>query len=357
MRTSYSRLMTFLQCGEFYRHRYLLGTPYEQVLEEALLQGNLTHRGLEELLLHPERERQDILYEVLQDWLTKDCQLNCGSEEAEGIYEFGLILATFFYRASCRYQGEYGEAIRNKDGSVPKDLRNYPPASWAQIFKENRELAELRQSLDNWASSQQAVFSKCSFSFMVGKCFDWVLHFRYPDDFEETLMVEYEFSPMDRDERLVPFGSELYLNGKIDWAYKNVAGELVVCDHKTSSHPPQPQDVAHSPQLLMYSYAIWQIYGRWPEKICIHHVPTGQFFMHPVEPETAMQVYKYLLELQKSVESGQFHRRLPTEYNSPCLRRDYRTQELVKVCPFLQHCWPTYAEKLETLSYLNQEVV
>ena len=355
MRTSYSRLMAFLQCGEFYRHRYVLNTPHEQVLEEALLQGVLTHAGLEQILKHPQREREVILYEILPEWLRRDCRLDCTDEEVETIYSFALILARLFYRASARYRGEYEEPIRNKDGSIPKDLRNYPPASWVQVFKDNPEWAELRQNLDNWASSQQALFTRVSFSFLVGKCFDWILHFRYPEDFVETILVEYEFSPPERDEDLVPFGDG-YFNGKIDWAYKNDRGELVVCDHKTSSNPPLPEDVVHSPQLLMYCYALHCLFGGWPERICIHHVPTGQFLVHPVDVAMVYRVRDYLWEIHQATQQQRFYRRLPTEYNSPCLRRDYRTQELVKTCPFLSYCWPEYAAKLATIPFLDQDV-
>ena len=352
MRTSYSRLMSYLQCGEFYRHRYIAGTPYEPIMEEALIQGVLTHAGLETILRGEETDREKILYQILEEWLKKDCRLEFDEQELEGIYSFSLILARLFYRASGRYRNEYEEAIRNKDGSVPKDLRNYPPASWVQIFRENPDWAEMRQNLDNWASSQQELFTRTSFSFIVGKCFDWVLHFRYPENFEETLLVEYEFSPLKEDRDLVPFGN-VYFNGKIDWAYRTKEGELVICDHKTSSQPPQPQDVAHSPQLLIYSYAIWKLCGAWPEKVGIHHVPSGMYILQDVDKECALRVRDYLLDLQYAAEAGKFHRRLPTEYGTPCIKRDYKSQEVVKLCPFLEYCWPEYSAMLTGLSSLD----
>jgi hypothetical protein len=344
--------MSYLQCGEYYRHRYVVNTPYEPVLEEALLQGTFTHSGLEQILKGQEPDREVILYEILRGWLARDCRLQVEESEYEAIYGFGLVLAKLFYRASGRYRGEYEEPIRNKDGSIPKDLRNYPPASWSQIFKENPDWALMRLNLDNWASAQQELFTKVSFSFMVGKCFDWILHFRYPDDFEETLLVEYEFSPIGEDRDLVPFGS-IYFNGKIDWAYRNKQGELVICDHKTNNQPPQPQDVAHSPQLLMYSYAVYRICGAWPELVCIHHVPSGQYCAQRVDKDCVWRVLDYLLEVHQSAEAGHYTKRLPTEYGSPCIKRDYRTQEVIKLCPFLEHCWPEYKQMLMGLSYLN----
>lgn len=347
MRISYSRVASYLQCGEYYRHYYLLHTPAETPLDESLLQGVLTHAGLERVLLQPEQSRARVLAEVLPRWLVEDCRLPVADLDVAALWEFGVAFGKLLYRASSRYRGEYGEAIRNKDGSTPKDLRNYPPGSWGRALAEQGDLSQLRLHWDNWAAAAQPFFQSTSFSFLLGRCCDWVLHFRYPDEHRQTLLVEYEFSPPDSDEQQVYLAGDVALNGRIDWVFLRDDDRLVVCDHKTSSQPPAAADVFHSPQLAVYAFAVHRLFGVWPDLVAIHHVPSGTYHYQAVDPGVVEQVLDYVVAAYRQMEQGTFRRRLPTEYSTPCVRRDYRTGLVVKTCPYLAHCWPSYYQALQ----------
>lgn len=346
MRLSYSRLLAYLQCGEYYRHYYVARTPVQFPLEEALVQGTLAHAGLELVLRQPERAREEVIAEVLGPWLIRDCQLDVTGVDVAALTEFALAFGRLIYRTSGRYRGEYGEPIRNRDGSVPRDLLNYPPSSWGQALRERPELCQLRLQWDNWAGQGQPLFKRVSFSYLVGRVVDWILHFRYPEDYDRTLLVEYEFSPEEENEDQVYVTEDCRLNGKIDWVYANRAGEIVVCDHKTSSQPPSQSDVAHSPQLVLYAYAVRQVFGVWPHHLAIHHVPTGRFLVMPLDVGVADQVLAYVQQAWGEIAKGVYRRRLPTEYATPCIKRDYRTGVVVNRCPYLAHCWPKYYELL-----------
>lgn len=354
-RTSYSRLQSYSSCGEYYRHHYIEKTPCVPVPEEALLAGTLTHAGLETILKEPTKDRLEVLASLLPEWLDKECHLP--TDGLDQIIEFGVGFSELLYKASARYRGEDGPSIRNKDGSVPQNLKNYPPASWTQALRERPALSNLRQSLDIWASSYEPAFANFSFAHMLANCFDWVLHFQLPEWYQETLAVEMEFSPRSGgDEVPLPGHEDVLFNGKIDWVFKTTQEEVVICDHKTGSSAPCIQDVKHSAQLALYTYALHHLYGMYAHKVCIHHVPSGQFIVADVDQEVVAAVKQHFGDLQAQIEKQNFTRKLPTEYGSPCLRRDYRSGVVVKTCPYLAHCWPLYADNLASQEYLDREL-
>jgi len=344
--TSYSRLELYEKCPRKYQHKYIHHTPAESVMSAPLLLGTLAHGALEELL-DPETQTADPaeafgLY--MPSWMES---AGLPVEMMGELFLFAQDYARVLLRASPSYLG--GDAIRNKDGSPPKDLENYPPGSWTTALRA-QGLSSRKLDLDNTAGTESAVFRDCSVAHLVGLAYAMVLGLPRPDWMAKTLWVERGFSVPTGDKLKdpVPFPGreDLHLQAYLDWVVETTDGRMAVIDHKTSKDCPSEADVAQHTQLNLYAWLLYTATGRYPELIGINHLRSQTLVMASTDPAVTRDVVAHLVDVQKSIETGVFPRRPPTSYNSPCLRRDYRTREVKELCPYLAHCWPEYTDSL-----------
>jgi len=344
--TSFSRLEVWAECPRKYRLRYIDRLPATAELNEHVLLGTLVHGALQEWL-DPKTPTQDpgeafALY--FPTWLR---EVELSEDLVEDLLDFVRPYADLLLRASPSYCG--ADAIRNRDGSPPKDLEAFPPGAWTAALR-SANLSQRKLELDNRAGVESEFFRHISATHLVGRAYFMVVYFRIPAWVKRTLWVERGISVPGKegvvDSVLFPGRDDLYAQGYLDWVVETEDGRIAVLDHKTNKATPTELEVRFHPQLNWYAWLLYKATGIFPDLVGISHLPTHTFVVTEVEPEIVRDVVNHLVEIQEAIDQGKFPRRLPTVYNSPCIKRDYRTQAIKEVCPYLAHCWPSYAEQL-----------
>jgi hypothetical protein len=331
-----------MQCGELYNNKYVRKEKALEVFNEAFVIGRYVHSVLE-MVLDPKTEvtNSQEAFVLILPQLIKEYGLEEISED--DILKVASELGELLYKASSRYCGK--DAIRNKDGSVPNNVKEYPPQAWTSALK-NCGVSSNRYALDNMAASCNGVFTEVSLSYLVADIYSYVVNFKSPD-WAETIAVEVGFSTDNTNRVLFPGAKELSVNGYIDWIIKIKENDaLIILDHKTESTKPLAHDVMHHAQLNIYAKIYAEHYGKLPDGIGIHHVPSGEIVLAEVDPTVQNQIVEYFQLIQHSIEAGLFTKRHPKDFNSPCAKFDYKSGKLKSICPYLHKCWPTYVECL-----------
>ncbi len=351
--TSFSRLTAYTGCSKQYKLKYIKGPDVEESFNEHFAKGNLVHACLENYL-NPETDLTiyDAIKLAVPEWLDKQGL----SMDVDAVIEFGLGFAELMYSASDRYKEPEG-AIRTKDGGVPKDIFKYPPTSFTQVLKASG-LVTKRTALETEASRQQQHWEKISFGRLVASSLFMAYYFELPPWYKRTIGVEIPISTGQGNDVLFttsPTGRELYFRAFMDWVVESQDDKVLILDHKTGKKKPTPQDVINHPQLNVYAYLYEQVYGRWPDIIGINHPWTGSIVLAKVDKEIAVNTMKYFVSVQRAIDQEHFLKHLPSEYNSPCIKREWKNNSIREVCPYLQHCWPAYYETIEhEILSLNQ---
>jgi PD-(D/E)XK nuclease superfamily len=362
---SFSRLSCYCECPAKYNNRYVNKLPLSQPLESYFLKGTLAHRCIEEYLNGAEKD--DAIQVILPDWLLTNCLLPLETDEQpEGInpdelLTYALPVAKLLQRCSPGYVGT--DAIRNNDGTAPKDPLAYPPAAFKQELAL-LGLGHLKNQLDGLAAEICLPFRRFSLCETTALALSYVLGFQIPSYVEETIGVEYDLSQTpvlyqaanERD-------PDTYWNGQIDWIFQTKKGEIVICDHKTEKKKPSGLDVTFHSQLNIYAYLYYEQTGKMPDFLGINHLPSNCLVLARVNLDVVYQNYKHWESVKARIASDRakdnFVRRLPTEYNSPCAKRDWKSGELSSVCPYITNCWPKYSDGLgkELEPFLNEQTL
>lgn len=343
--TSFTRLTAFQTCSEFYRLKYLNKTITETIATEALVLGKFVHYILEECL-DPATPTTEAIYAFtlgLPEFLNEN-YLSALAELQEDIVTYVSKGAHLLYRASDRCRVE-DYPIRNRDKSIPKNPIEFPPQEFSSEF--NKTCAKFKLLLDTAASRSNNLFSSCSLFWLLSKALYWTHYWRPPTSISKTIAVELGFSTTDLNK--VAFHN-VFMNGYIDWVVQTKDNFLSIIDHKTSKAKPTPQGVLHHPQLNLYAWLYFQTYGRWSDLIGINHLPSGELIQVDLDQDIALNIVGYLKELQLATTKGTYTRRHPTDYNSPCIKRDWKSGEITYLCPALKDCWPDYLDTLSLLS-------
>lgn len=324
-----------------------------EVLDESLLIGRLVHEALE---YHLNGADQDSALELaIPKWLNEDCNIvgdgGSGDDDfmsltlsTSTLVEYAQQVGKLYHRCSANYIE--ADAIRNNDGSVPKDPIEYPPSTIKSAM--NRAgLYDTALALNNVATQLNPQFRRINLCSLVGRAAFYFYNFQVPDWVEETLSVEERF-----DECEVAWEYGKHWLGGIDWKFKTTEGALVICDHKTEKEPTSGLDVMMHPQLNLYAHLHYEHHGVLPDYLAIYHLPSGQLIVAQVDLERVAEVVEGLKlieeEIQGAERSGIWRKPLaPAEFGSPCFRRDWKTKGLSAVCKYFKHCWPNYADNIE----------
>jgi ATP-dependent helicase/DNAse subunit B len=353
--TSYSRLNFFVACAEQYRLRHVLKEPYTQPFSEALVLGNLCHSVLEEVL-DPNTDITDTIeaYTLHLERCLKALDLSTNSININEVIETSIALASLLYR--CQERCTDPELrIRNKDGSIPKNPIEYAPIAFSKQMHE-QGLNDKKMEIDTWAVMQNSSFVDTSLSWLLAKAVLFVKYWSIPNWVDKVLNVELEFSSTQDNMVYLPRSTNVIDNniklpplyGKIDLRCVDRNGQLVILDHKTGKSMPDEQTVLHHPQLNLYAYAHKQIYGYWPDVIGINYLPNNIQVLAKCDKDIATQIaYRYGRILEASYdESNYYISKHPTDYMSPCIKRDYKSGRITYKCPYIEKCWPYYVETL-----------
>lgn len=352
--TSYTRLSSFPKCPLKYKLAYVDRVKENtiEVLEDSLLIGRLVHELIEQFLKGAERESAFEI--VLPKWLERDCKLSLANEEDDELQAIGISVRSLidyavatgelYHRCSANYLEE--DAIRNSDGSVPKDPINYPPG---QVKKELNAAGLYKTALgtNNIATQLNPQFRRLNLCQMVSKAAWYFYNFQVPEWVAETKGIERRFDDLN-----MPWKRGKHWLGGIDWDFVTTEGATVICDHKTEKEKPTGLDVMMHPQLNLYANLFYEHTGKLPDYIAIYHLPSGELVMAQVDVNIIAHTIKGLETIEDEIESCEESNRWrkplsPAEYGSPCFRRDWQTKGLASVCKFFKHCWPDYAFNIE----------
>jgi hypothetical protein len=342
--TSFSRLETYQKCSWLYKRKYEDKCRPDEPFNEHLIRGSFVHEILEEIL-DPETKTstsEDALYLCFSKWLT---QLSVETD-LEKAWDFFNKFGDMLWAATEKCK-DPGLMIRTTAGEVPKDLEKFPTNAWKSLlFKE--KIDKTKFEMDNMAGACNPAFLNFSFSYFMGGIFAMVKDFTIPDWVKTTVSVEKGFSTCETDKLLLPGTTDLYFNGYLDWVVRTKEDKLVILDHKTSKKKPSQQSVQNLPQLNLYAWGYKKVYGVFPDQIGIHHIRSGEYILARVDSEIVRRTLVNFSNIQEEgVSRKAFVRRNPSDYNSPCLTRDYRTDKVTYVCPFLGECWPEFKNTLE----------
>lgn len=358
---SYSRLTTFTECPAKYYFRYI-GKPggVYVPLEDYFLKGDLAHRCLEEYLTliqqgEPQPNKDAILETMLPLWLADRCNFDISKEvnsSSQGSLDDLLVIdiPSLVYYAKgygqllhrCSASCITVDAIRNNDGSVPVDPVKYPPKQLTNAFRGSR-LPDVKLAVDNNAAllnPEFRRFSLCDIAAQAAACF---YNFITPSWIKEIDGIEYT------SEKKIGWDNETKnWAWFVDLSYQTDENALVISDHKTSKEKPTGLDVAFHPQLNLYAYLWHEDKSKMPDYLSINHLPSGEFVIAQTDLAIVYANFKHFQELQKLInlatEHDCFPGKMPTDYNSPCIRRDWKTKAVTSACPYLQLCHPRYVD-------------
>ena len=342
--TSFSRLEEYQTCSHRYKRKYIDKVYPPSEFQEHFVKGSFVHSVLEELL-DPETKTtniDDALYIHFSSFL-KDLQTDIDLEEA---WEFGNKFGYLIWRTTemCK---DPTLMIRNSDKTICKSIKDFPSNSWKKALAESK-LSKDRFKYDNQAAKSNKAFIKLSFSYFIGEIFALIKGFEVPSWITKTVSVEKGFSTNETDKLLLPGQTNLYFTGFLDWVVEDDKGQIIILDHKTSKKKPSQQEVQNFPQLNLYAWGYYLVYGILPDLIGIHHVRTGEYILARVKKDIVKRTLSFYANIQKEgIDQNSFIKKHPTSYNSPCIKKDWRTNEVTEVCPFLSECWPEFVETLK----------
>jgi len=338
---SFSALESYKSCAQFYSYRYIENIKHEQPLEKALLVGSWTHTMIEDKLNND--SDLDLVEESFKvhipEWLDT-CGIKLNLEQVEKLIELSIELSHLLYRASAFCND--GTKIRNSNGTVLKSPIDFPSSSL------KNELVKLpcyrfKAQLDQVACQQNEVFLHISFTWLFAEALFNASVFSFPKWAEKTIHTEFEFGTSE--ETIVPIGgvnSNTSLLGYIDWIVKMNDGRIAIIDHKTSSKCPTNEEVLFHPQLNLYAYAYKVLFGSLPSVIGINHIKTGNIILAEVKSSIVNETVEYYSLLYNEAQKNVGVKKHPNDYQSPCVKRDYNSNKVISICPYLEKCWGMY---------------
>lgn len=343
---SFSGLETYSSCSKCFEEKYINKTPYNKSLDYSLLVGSWTHELVEEVIkTNGELDLKETFGDRLPDWLgsigvvLKEVALedviNCVEE-----------LAGILYRTSVHCK-DPKLTIRNKDNSVLKDPINYPSSSFQSALKK-AEFYRFKSQLDYEASEQVSEFLEISLTWALADAYNLAKCFTIPDWVYKTVGLELGFG-VNEDTAFYFKDSDVSLLGFIDWVVELDDGSTLIIDHKTSklSSKPSPLDVLYHPQLNLYAYVYEQVTGKKVNYIGINHLRSGDIIVAEVDNLVKICNYEHIVEIFTESQQGPYLRKRPTDYMSPCMKKDYKSGRILSTCSYLNKCWPSYYESLE----------
>jgi RecB family exonuclease len=346
VKTSFSKLETYSKCPRLFANKHIHKLDVKIPQAVPLLKGIYVHEVLAEVL-SPTTDStcpQTVFATLLPAWLnTQHLEL-----EVEQLLLFVRKFGDLIHRTLLLYRGP--DAIRNKDGSPPEKLQDFPPAQWKTAFKESG-LAEFKYQLDSQAASQNPEYIHISLSFLLGEIWAMTAYYSKPKWLKEVIGVEMPISTDESNEViLIENGDDedVMLRAYIDLVGITKDDQTVILDHKTSKKKPLPEEVLYHPQLNLYAWIRRELYGKWDDLIGIYHALSGEYVLAQVDEEVVMENLHHFKQLEKMAELGDYPRRHPLEFATPCMYRDYKTRRIKSTCPYLHVCWPLFYESIQS---------
>lgn len=338
---SFSAIESFLKCPAYYHNKYIKKVEYETEIEPYFLLGGWAHEIIEEVIKN-QRDPVEILESSLEKWVA-DLELDYASHDLELLVQIVKELEELLYRASSRCKDK-SRQIRNKDGGLMKDPVKYPSSAFKSALRDI-DSYKYKSMLDNQAAMRNPKFREFSIVWTIAEGYFLGKSFRVPKWAVETVGVEIGIGISE--ETKIEIDEGVSLLGYIDWVVCLEGDRLAIIDHKTSKTKPSPNDIIWNPQLNLYAYAYEKVYGRKVDIIGINSLRCGEVVAAQLNQTVMTEIVEHFKELYRQSQSDTVIKRRPTDYQSPCVKREYTTGNISTVCPFLSNCWGTYSSMLD----------
>lgn len=335
---SVSSFKTYEKCSEQYRRRYVEREKGIRLPKDYFILGRLTHKILE-FRLHQELDTKDAFALAFPSWVEEE-GFELEKTSYDLLFEYGEMYGSLLHRASPAYLLE--DKIRKKDGGLLSDPHNYPSRELRNEYL-NEDLDVSKQDLDELFARKYTLYQTLSIADCVARSYCFSLNFKVPDWLLETVGIEVDIS---QEEKL---GSDIRnFKGYIDLVCRiDMEGSpLAIFDFKTGKSLPTEEDVIWDAQLNLYTLFYYTKFNEFPSYIGIYHLPTGKAIPVEVSSRVVDQIIDHYGIVADNIMKGNFSKRFPTEFNSPCANRDWKSKAINDICPFLSECWPDYYNEI-----------
>lgn len=340
---SFTALELFISCSQAYNQKYINKVQHERTIAYPLVMGDWTHLLLEEKLLDPELDLFLYLRSCVPGWFAS-YGVELQDVSLEELMSCVRELSNLLYRASAHCT-DPEKALRNKDNSVMKDPITYPGRAFLKELK-NLKNYRVKSQADLEISRQNEAFIAFSLVWALAESLLYAETFTPPSWISSTIETEWAFG-VTEDTKVPLANGDASVYGYVDWVAEVETGQIAIIDHKTSKSKPTPLDVLYHPQLNLYAHAYEQVYGRRVDVIGINHVRSGEVIYAEVNEFVMESTYEHFNELYTNAKSGPYIKRRPTDYNTPCVKKDYKSGRVTETCPFIGSCWPHYYKLLD----------
>lgn len=395
---SYSKLTMYDRCSEMFKLKYVDGVPDTGADTVATRLGGICHTALENFYLDETGSIESPFHVLTASEGVWDAEL-----KTDGLLALKPDLETYahhmtilYERASASYTQR--DAIRKADGSVA--LAPQLTSSWKAYVKQHR-LDLVARKIDSLAAktapekwrdvSLADVYSQTvgiMYTYTNPENIDSVVSIELPISQIEYLAADENNTPLfnadgtpittfrrrgnhrifrdkDNKEIIVSIENEFYfpklgsdgkilknkngevewdttclINGYIDMLARDVNGNLLVIDHKTSGgEVPAKGKVARHEQLLLYGFIIYHLSGELPAYIGINHLRSGRLILSEFSLEKAELAVERLAKIKRAVELDVFIKQDPDAYGSKCC---IKKKDEVEFCQGLKYCHPEF---------------
>jgi hypothetical protein len=345
--TSHSRLGVFEKCGKMYEYQYIKNEAVHESADHFII-GEICHGTLEDYYNNVYATVEESLAQQWQGWLAKHNLLPL----LDDLRSYSGDISHLYHRASPLYMGK--DKIRKRDGSVADNPQM--TTDWKRSV-EDLQLDQRSHNIDLAAvTSLGPGYTSVSLSNCYSETIEIMRDYRDPAQLKSIDWLEFPISHRVRENgEIKDFWNPVqlpttgvYLNGYIDLVGRmkdQYGGGVVLLDHKTTSGgAPNDLEIMHHEQLLKYAWAWHQLTGEWPTHIGVNHLRSKSSVIVELDPNEAIAAIERTEALIQAQKTGQYIRKDPFAYGSPCVRM--RDHQIEKHCPYLAKCHPSLGKKL-----------
>jgi hypothetical protein len=347
---SFSKLEKYLKCSFWYYIFHILGkkVPTDSV---ATCAGTIVHDTLEQFYGPTDRMIEPVeLLDIV--WMNRLQELDM-LDDFTRLKGIAQDIAQLHVRASAGYKGL--DAIRDGDGKPFKQPSR--SGAWGQAMRaldltkrqgeiDQRAKAAVAGITDKglldrhkaWPHVSLATVFALTFTFLTGYVDNVTAFGLTPLAQEVPISLPQEKGRFDMPAlNIVHFPNGNRYSGYIDMIATDAHGRLYLIDHKTNKDAPTAAKVAHWEQLILYAWAHFQVWGRYPDFIGINNVPNKQLVVVPFDPALIEGALQRAMAAQTAIEREVWIQQSPTAYGSNCYN-EYNKQP----CEYLKDCHPSY---------------
>jgi hypothetical protein len=347
---SFSRLEKYAKCSYKYWLHYFKPVPRPFTGSVATEAGTVVHTVLDRFADPNGYNRTIPTVELLNHYWYERLK----AEGIESAFYDLLALAhdynNLLLRATFEYTGP--DRIRDSNGKVSKQFRKTPDwnAAYSQLAIDARSRAindvAARVMLPNEKTGvlEPAVWAHVQLTEVFAKSYRHLQNYRDTMGWLTMYVLEMPISRDKKQNRVNTVyypGTNIEFTGFIDVIALDQSGAIYVIDHKTNKDKPDSNKVAHWEQLIIYGWAMHQIWGVYPKYMGINWLgDPAQLVVAEFDPALIPGALQRAMGRIRGVQHNLFIQHNPTDYNNAC----YNKYSEDNACEYLSLCHPRFAK-------------